>query len=43
MRHLIALLMIAHASAAELSVTSYESIQAALDRKSESDALCSGG
>lgn len=31
MRHLIALLMIAHASAAELSVTSYESIQAALD------------
>jgi len=31
MRHLIALFLIAHASAAELSVTSYASIQAALD------------
>jgi nitrous oxidase accessory protein NosD len=31
MRHLIALFMIAHASASELSVTNYASIQAALD------------
>lgn len=31
MRHLLALLLLAHASAAELSVTAYPSIQAALD------------